>query len=44
MSTGVVDHQAFAKKGEAALHISEQGAANHSPQGAASSGVCGVCE
>ncbi len=36
--------QAQATKGEAAQHISTQGAANQSPQGAASSGICGVCE
>jgi hypothetical protein len=38
-----VSTSANAKKGEAALHISEQGAANQSPQGAANSGICGVC-
>ncbi len=36
--------EVHAVRGEAANHISTQGAANQSPQGAASSGICGVCE
>jgi hypothetical protein len=32
-----------AVKGEAGRHISTQGAANQSPQGAASSGICSFC-
>ncbi len=36
--------EAQAIKGEAAFHISPKGAENQSPQGAASSGICTVCE
>ncbi len=36
--------EAQAVRGEAGRHISTQGAANQSPKGAASSGICGICE
>jgi hypothetical protein len=46
MTIGTLDHTVFANKGEAAFHISEQGAEHQASQGAANSGVkppCTIC-